>query len=139
MAPRGRPRDTIAQRNNRRRQREARRREQQRIAQLLRDITARGINDGRRYSLRLASQYLNRDQPGRYSFVLFGEEGWKENDLYDHQIRANYFECMFEGQRCRYFYKQRGKQINFFATAKRVNGQQSRLNIGVAGQNEYHI
>ena len=87
MAPRGRPKETVAQRNIRRHQSDARRRERQRIAQLLRDIAARGINDGRRYSLRLASQYLNRDHPGRYTFVLFGEEGWKENDLFDHNIR----------------------------------------------------
>ena len=102
MAPRG--RHTIAQRNIRCRQIEARRREHQQIAQLLRDLAGIAANSGRRYSLRLANQYLNRDQPGRYTIVLFGEEGWEESDLYDHQIRVNYFECMLEGQRCRYYY-----------------------------------
>jgi len=104
MAPRGRPKETVAQRNIRRHQSDARRRERQRIAQLLRDIAARGINAGRRYSLRLASQYLNRDHPGRYTFVLFGEEGWKENDLFDHNIRVNYYYTVYRGQQCRNWY-----------------------------------
>jgi hypothetical protein len=105
MAHRVRPRDIIARLNIRRRQREAPCLEQQRIAQLLRDLAVLAANHGRRYSLRLASQYLNRDQPCRYTIVLFGEEGWEESDLYDHQIRVNYlFDELWEGQRCRYYY-----------------------------------
>jgi hypothetical protein len=105
MARRGRPRDTIAQRNRRRRQREARRRELQRLAQLLRNIEARGINnENRRTSLRLECQHLNRAHTGRYTAVLFGEEGWVESDLYDSQVRENYYLIIFEGEVCREYH-----------------------------------
>ncbi len=105
MARRGRPGDTIAQRNSRRRQREASRRERQRLAQLLHNIKVRGINnENRRSSLRLECQHLNRDQPGRYTAVLFGEEGWVESDLYDYQVRENYYLIIFEGERCRIYH-----------------------------------
>ncbi len=114
MASRGRPRDTIAQRNSRRRQREARRRERQRLAQLLRNIDARQINnENRRYSLRLECHRLNRNQPGRYTAVLFGEEGWIESDAYDYQVRENNYRLVFvEGQIRREYINQReGEEI----------------------------
>ena len=105
MARRGRPRDTIAQRNRRRRQREARRRELQRLAQLLRNIEARGINnENRRTSLRLECQHLNRAHPGRYTAILFGEQDWVESDLYDSQVRENYYLVIFEGEVCRVYH-----------------------------------
>jgi hypothetical protein len=50
------------------------------------------------------SQHLNRDEPGRYTFDPFEEEGWAEDDCYDHQIRVNYYDIIYRGQRCRYYY-----------------------------------
>ena len=81
----------IAQRTRRRRRREAYLRERQRLAQILRNIDARQIdNENRRHSLRLECHHMNRGQPGRYTAVLFGEEGWIESDAYDSQVRENY-------------------------------------------------
>ncbi len=112
MAHRGRPRDTIAQRNSRRRQREARRQERQRLAQILRNIDARQIwNENRRHSLRLECRHLNRGQPGRYTAVLFGEEGWVESDAFDYQVRENNYRLVFvEGQIRREYINQRGEE-----------------------------
>ncbi len=62
----------IAQRTRRRRRREAYLRERQRLAQSLRNIDARQIdNENRRHSLRLECHHMNRGQPGRYTAVLF--------------------------------------------------------------------
>ena len=35
----------------------------------------------------------NKNKPGQYTFILFGEEGWDENDEYDHQIRVNFYDA----------------------------------------------
>lgn len=95
----------IAQRTRRRRRREAYLRERQRLAQILHNIEARGINnENRRRSLRLECQHLNREHPGRYTAVLFGEEGWIESDVYDQQVRENYYVTIFEGRLCRNYY-----------------------------------
>ena len=86
MAPRGRPRDTPEKRALRRLQREARRQKLQQIAQHLRDVEALNKNElaletgATRRSLRIVSKKWNKNEPGQYTFILFGEEGWDEND-----------------------------------------------------------
>ncbi len=97
MAPQGWPRDTIGQRNRRRRQREAHRRKLQQAAQRLRDAAGQAEKEGQpRRSLRILSQEYNREYIAaglgpRFTFVLFGEEGWDVNyDIEEYQIRSNY-------------------------------------------------
>ena len=99
MAPRGRPRDTPEKRALRRLQHEARRQKLQQIAQHLRDVEALNKNElaletgATRRSLRIVSKKWNKNEPGQYTFILFGEEGWDENDEYDYQIRVNFYDA----------------------------------------------
>jgi hypothetical protein len=99
MAPRGRPRDTPEKRALRRLQREAHRQKLQQTAQHLRNVEALAKNElasdmgATRRSLRIVSKKWNKKEPGQYTFILFGEEGWDEKDEYDHQIWVNFYDA----------------------------------------------
>jgi hypothetical protein len=99
MAPRGRPRDTPEQRTIRRLQCEARHQKLQQTAQHLRNVEALAKDElasetgATRRSLCLQSKKWNKDEPGQYTFILFGEEGWDKNDEYDHQIQVNFYDA----------------------------------------------